>query len=168
VRAWDLAASKKEKKQSDYTAGVKMAKDAEGRYFVLDVQHDRLLPDMRNKLMRQTAELDGRRVRVRLTQDPGQAGVDQIENLTKLLAGFSVTSERPTGPKETRADPLAAQVNIGNVKLLRGSWNHAFIEELRQFPLGAHDDQVDAAADAFNELAMAREVPSVPSVSYRG
>ena len=47
---------------------------------------------------------------------------------------------------------FSAQVNAGNVRLLRGEWNRAFIEELRQFPTGKHDDQVDAVADAFSEL----------------
>jgi phage terminase large subunit-like protein len=31
------------------------------------------------------------------------------------------------------------------------------IEELRQFPQGKNDDQVDAAADAFNELTLANQ-----------
>ncbi|EPG4582547.1 phage terminase large subunit, partial [Acinetobacter baumannii] len=30
--------------------------------------------------------------------------------------------------------------------------NKDFIDELRHFPNGTHDDQVDAASDAFNEL----------------
>jgi phage terminase large subunit-like protein len=41
----------------------------------------------------------------------------------------------------------------GNVLLLLGALNGAFKEELRLFPNGLHDDQVDAAARAFNELA---------------
>lgn len=40
--------------------------------------------------------------------------------------------------------------------MLRGDWNKAFIEELRNFPNGKHDDQVDAGSDAFNELNEAR------------
>ncbi|MNY74781.1 hypothetical protein D3C86_2138900 [compost metagenome] len=36
--------------------------------------------------------------------------------------------------------------------MLRGDWNKDFIEELRNFPNGTHDDQVDAGSDAFNEL----------------
>ena len=36
--------------------------------------------------------------------------------------------------------------------MVRGNWNHAFIEELRDFPFGRKDDQVDALAHAFNML----------------
>ena len=69
-----------------------------------------------------------------------------------MMAGFTVRSERVTGDKSTRASGFAAQVNAGNVRMVRGRWNSAFTEELRQFPLGKHDDQVDAAADAFTEI----------------
>ena len=51
--------------------------------------------------------------------------------------------------------PAAAQAEAGNVRLLRGPWNEAFMDELCSFPAGSHDDQVDAFADALNELALA-------------
>ena len=57
-----------------------------------------------------------------------------------------------TGDKVTRAEPLAAQVNVGNVLMLRGPWNEPLIEEMRLFPNGAFDDQVDALSRAFGEL----------------
>jgi predicted phage terminase large subunit-like protein len=71
-----------------------------------------------------------------------------------MLAGYSIRSERVSGDKATRASGLAAQINAGNVRLVRGAWNSDFLEELRQFPQGKNDDQVDAAADAFNELTL--------------
>jgi predicted phage terminase large subunit-like protein len=70
-----------------------------------------------------------------------------------MLAGFPVAAESISGDKETRAFNFAAQVNAGNVRLIQAPWNKAFIEELRAFPMGTHDDQVDAVADAFNRLA---------------
>ena len=36
------------------------------------------------------------------------------------------------------------------------AWIQPFLDELALFPSGAHDDQVDAAADAFSELALGR------------
>jgi len=36
--------------------------------------------------------------------------------------------------------------------LLRGEWNRAFLEELRTFPNGVHDDQVDGFSRAFSHL----------------
>jgi predicted phage terminase large subunit-like protein len=57
-----------------------------------------------------------------------------------------------TGDKVVRARPFASQVNAGNVVMLRAPWNDAFREELRTFPAGLHDDQVDAASRAFQGL----------------
>jgi len=37
--------------------------------------------------------------------------------------------------------------------LVRAGWNTQLIDECEVFPYGAHDDQVDATAGAFNELA---------------
>jgi phage terminase large subunit-like protein len=48
---------------------------------------------------------------------------------------------------------LADSVNIGLVKLVRGTWNGKFIEEFRHFPFGARKDQVDAAADCYKRLS---------------
>jgi predicted phage terminase large subunit-like protein len=43
-------------------------------------------------------------------------------------------------------------VEAGHVAIVRAPWNRAFLEELRDFPGGTHDDQVDALARAFNTL----------------
>jgi predicted phage terminase large subunit-like protein len=126
--------------------------DAERNIYVLDCVRGQWLTDDRNRQMLLTANLDGRTVRVRIPQDPGQAGVDQVAALTRLLSGFRVKAARPSGDKETRADSFASQVNAGNVYLVRGQWNTSFIEELRAFPLGKNDDIVDAASDAFTEI----------------
>lgn len=150
-RAWDLAASSG---QGDYSAGVRLGVDSHGIWYILDVTRGQWSPDERDAILRQTAALDGPQLKIRLAQDPGQAGVDQAIRLTRMLAGYAVRSERVSGDKSTRASGLAAQINAGNVRLVRGAWNSAFIEELRQFPAGRNDDQVDAAADAFNEATM--------------
>ena len=157
VRAWDLAATKKMgTADPDYTVGVKAMRTAEGRYVVLDVVRVRGGPEEVEALILATAQADGRKVKVRLPQDPGQAGVSQVKHLTAKLAGYRVESERPTGDKATRAAPAAAQVNVGNVSMVRAAWNAPFRAELASFPGGTHDDQVDAFADAFSVIALNR------------
>ena len=37
--------------------------------------------------------------------------------------------------------------------MLEAPWNRAFIDELAAFPLGQHDDQVDALSLAFSRCA---------------
>jgi hypothetical protein len=50
--------------------------------------------------------------------------------------------------------PLAAAAEAGNVMLLEGKWNGAFLDEVEAFGYDCpHDDQVDAAAGAINMLA---------------
>jgi predicted phage terminase large subunit-like protein len=53
---------------------------------------------------------------------------------------------RDSGSKVLRAQPFAAAIEAGNVSLVQGAWNEAFLDEAWAFPAGAHDDQVDAAA----------------------
>lgn len=150
-RAWDLGATEG---AGAYTSGVLMGTDDNGLYYVIDAERGQLSADRAKTTLRSTAVGDGQGVVIHLPQDPGQAGKAQAEQLVRFLAGFNVKAEPVTGSKETRAFSFAAQVNSGNVKIVRGSWNKAFKEELRQFPRGKYKDQVDSASDAFNELAL--------------
>jgi predicted phage terminase large subunit-like protein len=129
-----------------------MGTNEDGFFYVTDLVHGQWATDERDRNIRQTAALDGRKVRIRGAIDPGSAGVDAGKAFVRMLAGYSVTTERVSGPKEVRADPFSSQLNAGNVRLVKGPWNKALIEELRQFPNGKHDDIVDALSDGFSEL----------------
>lgn len=147
TRRWDLAAG-----GGDWTAGVLMG-ERDGQYWVLDVQHAQLPPGANEKLIRNTAETDGRHIPVRIEQEPGSSGVALIDRYARdVLKGYDFKGVRSTGPKVTRAQPLAAACEAGNVKIVRGRWNREFLDELCSFPLGDHDDMVDAAAGAFEDL----------------
>ena len=166
VRAWDLAATedKKNTKPEDgpaYTAGVLIGKRKNGRYFIGDVINRRMnSSDVRNTVLN-TAKADKaahKHVRIRLSQDPGQAGKEQIEQYIKMLSGFSVSAVRETGSKETRAEALSAQwigvegAEIGNVDVLIAPWTEAYLSQMESFPQSAFKDMVDASANGFNEL----------------
>ena len=148
VRAWDLAGSR----DGDFTVGVKLGCTRDNRYIVEHVQRFRGLPNEVEDRILETARADGQRVKISLPKDPGQAGVYQVLSLTRLLAGFDVVSSPESGDKVTRAKPFAAQVNVGNVCLAGGGWVEAYREELRAFPHGKFDDQIDASSRAFMEL----------------
>lgn len=155
VRAWDLAATKQTgSRDPDYTAGVKLMRTQEGRFVVLDVVRLRGGPDEVEQAIVNTAQQDGRAVRVGLPQDPGQAGKQQILYLTRKLAGHRVESSPETGSKDTRAMPVTSQVNVGNFAVVRAPWNRAFLDELAAFPSGAKDDQVDALSRAFSMVGL--------------
>ena len=99
-----------------------------------------------------TAKLDGRTVAISLPKDPGSAGGFVASYLAGQLAGYNVIVSAETGSKAARATPFAAQIEAGNVAIVRANWNHAFLEELRDFPHGTKDDQVDALSRAFSAL----------------
>jgi predicted phage terminase large subunit-like protein len=166
VRAWDQAATEG---RGDYTAGVLMGAGGDGFYYVLDVVRGQWGTDTRNAQIKQTAQLDGHSVAIRGAQDPGSVGVDAALAFTRMLAGFTVKTVKVSGAKDVRADPFSSQVNAGNVRLVAGDWNRDFIEELRKFSGkdGGVDDQVDAASDAFTELAEPELVPFTQS-NYAG
>jgi len=149
ARGWDKAATAG---GGDFTASVKIAKNGTGIFYITDALRGQWDTASRDRTIRQTAELDQMACRQVGEQEPGSGGKESAENFIRLLAGLPVKVERSTANKQERADPFSSQVNAGNVKLVRGPWNKAFIEELRTFPFGSHDDQVDAASLAFNEL----------------
>ena len=89
-----------------------------------------------------------------MEQEPGASGVKVIDDYTRrVLMGYDFQGVKSTGDKQTRARPLASQAQAGNVKLVRGPWINAFLDEAELFPLGSHDDQVDAAAGALAEIS---------------
>jgi predicted phage terminase large subunit-like protein len=153
VRAWDLAATGVTgRNDPDWTVGVKLLRGTDGRYLILDVVRMRGTPHQVEELVVKIAHQDGTKVIVAIPEDPGQAGKSQMAYLTRQLAGFHVISTRETGAKATRAMPLASQVEAGNISIARGEWNAVLIDEMRDFPWGRKDDQVDALVRAFTTL----------------
>jgi predicted phage terminase large subunit-like protein len=118
--------------------------------------------DAAERLIVETAELDHdrwpmKRIVESIPKDPGSAGLSQVNHLSKALAGMNFKFSPETGSKEDRAQPFASQVNGGNVWMVRGDWNAALIEELRNFPTGSFKDQVDALSRAYAEIVSWRK-----------
>ncbi len=149
-RYWDRAATKKtESNDPDYTVGVKMAKDRDGVFYVCDVVRLQESPLHVQNAIKNTASQDGPVCRIGIEQDPGQAGVSEADLLLRMMSGYNIKAYRATKDKVTRASPVSAQAEAGNIKILRGLWNEDFFRELENFPEGAHDDIVDALSGAF-------------------
>lgn len=150
VRGWDLASTKD--KNAARTAGVKIGKTPDGRFVVchaVTVQEEGLIV---RKTIKSCADSDGENVVIDLPKDPGQAGKAQSRDMVAMLAGYRAYTSPETGSKETRAEPFAAQCEAGNVYIVEGSWNEAYLDELTLFPGGKWADQVDASSRAFNRL----------------
>jgi predicted phage terminase large subunit-like protein len=104
------------------------------------------------------ASQDGPQTMIGFMQDPGSAGVSERDNAVRLLAGYNVKVIAASGSKEVRAKPASSQAENGNLKIVRGRWNHDFLSELSNFPEGQNDDQVDALSGAFGLLASGRKI----------
>ena len=154
VRSWDLAGSISE--TAKFTAGVLMGKGCDGCWYIKHVVRGKWIPTERDKVVLQTAKADGQRVKVIVEQEPASGGIAQVDYIIRLLAGYSVEADKGARKKESkvlRASPLASQCGIKNVKLVRGEWNEAYLDELTNFGEEcAFSDQVDASSAAFNYL----------------
>lgn len=169
VRGWDLAATDTDEGGDPaYTASVLLGKRRNGRYIVADATNHRYKADKVRALVLQCARADKaqhRRVRIRMSIDPGQAGKEQAASYVKMLAGFSVSTVRETGSKTARAEPFAAQWQAGNVEVVAGAWTEAFLSQYESFPESKFKDMVDAGSNAFNELEMMNTGTAPPSES---
>ncbi len=151
-RHWDLAATKS--KDAARTAGVLMGKTRDGRFIVRDVKLCQEEAPYVRRLIRSTAQLDGRDVMISFPQDPGQAGKGQAYDLVSMMAGYVAKAEREDGDKALRAEPFSVQCEAGNIYLVKGDWNKIYVDELCGFPSGKWKDQVDASSGAFLRLTM--------------
>lgn len=156
VRYWDKAGTLG---GGAYTVGLLMAEDNKGRFWILDVIRGQWDSDRREKLIFQTAQLDrnyDKRVLIGIEQEPGSGGKDSAQATVRLLRGFRVRLDRPTGDKAMRADPASVQVNAGNVTMKPADWNKELLEEMQFFPHSTYKDQVDALSGAFGLLTKPR------------
>lgn len=156
VRYWDLAATRAEvgRNDPDYTVGALMARSDDGLYWVLDIRRMRGTPREVERLLRHTADADEDGTVIWVEREPGSAGKAYVDHLRgDVLPDVSIYEDKVTGDKVMRASPFASHAEAGFVKMVRGPWNRAMLDELEGFPIGDHDDQVDALSGAYRKLA---------------
>lgn len=154
VRTWDLAATEitTSNKDPDRTCGTLWGRMRNGQYIILDgIRVAKNAANVRDLIV-STAKQDKTMYgtsKIFIPQDPGQAGKDQSRSYAKILTGYSFMSNPVTGNKITRAEPMAAQWQNGNIYMLEGEWNKPYLDEMDGFPDLLHDDYVDSSSDGF-------------------
>ena len=141
VRAWDKAGTEGGRAR---TAGVRIC--------VIDVVKFQHSAAKREKAIKNVAQLDGKKIRIYIEQEGGSGGKESAESSIANLAGFKAYHEPPRGDKESRAEPLAIQLDVSNVEVLAREWTADYINELRKFPVGKYKDQVDATSLGLKKL----------------
>jgi predicted phage terminase large subunit-like protein len=160
VRYWDLASTEKVEGDSsdpDWTVGTLLSRTSDGTFTIEDVARTRSRPADVEALVAGVASMDGPGVPIRIEQEPGASGKAMIAHYVRLLAGYNVAGDRPSGDKRERAAPVSAQAEAGNFRMKRAHWNGALTDELEGFDGSGetgHDDQVDALSGAFNMLTI--------------
>lgn len=141
----DLAISVKS--DSDYSAIVALSRDSAGTVYVRDAQRIRA-PFHQVLQFIQSMAAKWNPVSIAIEQVQYQAAV--VQELTRTTS-LPVHGVRPDKDKLTRFLPLVARYEQRQVKHAPGlpGW---FEEELLSFPVGEHDDGVDALAYAFHAL----------------
>lgn len=148
------------------TAGTLLAWDGM-EWFIEDCVWGQWEPTERDNKMVATALKDRQRYGpnnepdIVIEHEPGSAGVDAYKHTAAKLAGFRVWPDRPTGDKETRAEPWSSQLASGNVYVVddgKHSWDiQAYIDEHVAFPGAKMKDRIDSSSGGFNWLLKKRQ-----------
>ena len=153
IRYWDRAATEKtDANDPAATAGIKLKRLDDGTLVIMHMARGFWSPGGVESSIKNMAAQDGKSVIVGIEQDPGQAGVVEAKQYTKLLQGYTVKLYPARKDKIARALPVSAQAEAGNILVVRGPWNDTFFDEAENFPDGKKKDQVDALSGAFAVL----------------
>lgn len=159
TRGWDLASSEKQRisDDPDYTVGIKLGiqwvdsgvKDEPiPILYITDMIRGRWEAPKRDRIIRDAAIVD-RKIKIGVEGFGGYK--DAYTRVAEVLSGLRIVKKvNLPGDKVAKAETLENPFFFGNVHLLRGDWNDAFIQEVSQFPGGAHDDIVDALTVAYD------------------
>lgn len=153
ARGWDLAIS--EDQASDYTVGALLAFEPEQRLlYIIEMFRKKQAWVKLKSSMFDVVEQDVQRgVHGEGIEAVAGFGVVFSEIKNKFLGRIKVRKRNPKkGGKLLRAQPWFNLIEAGKVYLVRGPWNKDFVEELRTFPDGNHDDQIDGVSVGYEMI----------------
>ncbi len=156
VTGWDRADSNDEA-DLDPTAGVTMVEYEGVKYIVNRIKFRKTAVDRDSAIEKAAKFMKGRWDNYRVVNEvnPGPDGKFAHNHLAARLRphGIVCMSQPVTKNKAARATMFAAGIKYGEVRILANQdWTEDFMEELIRFPNAPHDDQVDAAAHAYNAI----------------
>ena len=146
-RVWDYAHSVKQtqKADPDWTSGTLLTyTKIEGQWhlWIKDVVRMRGKSPERDNVVRAATEKDGAGVAIAV-----ENSLDSKDSVNAMQTALS--GRRTVIPVNIRIDKVARAGYVepifeaGHVHVLRGDWNLDWLTEVKEFPSGKHDDQVD-------------------------
>ncbi len=146
-RIWDLAHTEKQtqKDDPDYTSGTLQSWIFRNGLWELWIKHVgriRARASERDVFIRAATDKDGMGVAIGVENSLDSK--DALSTLDTALKGRrTVIPINIKDDKVARAGFIQPVFEAGNVHILRGDWNMDWFTELKAFPSGKHDDQVD-------------------------
>jgi predicted phage terminase large subunit-like protein len=140
VQSWDTAMSSAP--TSDWSVGTTWGFHREEfKWYLLDVHRERLdYPDLKRAIVRLERKWKADRV---LIEDAGSG--KSLWQEFRAGGELVPVMRKPKGDKEERFNGCLAEVEAGQFLLpVEAPWLEAFKSELKAFPQGKHDDQVDS------------------------
>ena len=162
LRGWDLALS--EKQVADFTAGALLGyHKSSDRIFLMDMQKDKKAWGTAKPWIISRSLYDKEVWGVSRIGVEAVTGfeIGRIELASSLLGELRVEKYNPASRQDklSRAQPWLNKVEAGKFyivcskdttgRVVMPKWVRGFLDELEVFPLGQHDDQVDAVSIAF-------------------
>lgn len=149
VHSWDFTFKKS--KTSDYVVGSEWAKTSNKDYYLLDLVRAKMnFSDSLHAIKAFSKKHNDYRAILVEAKANGEAIIDSVKGEVKKVVPIS-----PKSSKEERAEAIAPMFEAGDVYLPHPSicpWIEDFINELKVFPNGKHDDQVDSMTQALEYL----------------
>lgn len=148
--------AQKTKESSDYSVFQCWGRSTAGKAILLDQirgkwEAPELLVQARAFWLKHKA-IEGQGALRALKVEDKVSGTGLIQTLKR--EGIPVLGIQRGTDKLTRALDASPMVESGNVVLPRNApWLSDFLAEMEAFPNGAHDDQVDPAADAISDIS---------------
>jgi len=146
-RIWDLAhtAKQTQKNDPDYTSGTLLAyvkKNDVWELWIKNVSRIRANAPERDTFIRLVTEKDGGNVTVGI--ENSIESKDALNTMQFILQGRRIV--RPIqckGDKVARMGFVEPIFDAGNVHVYNDDWTLDWLKEVKEFPSGKHDDQID-------------------------
>jgi phage terminase large subunit-like protein len=162
LRFWDMAATEKKIKggkninDPDETVGSLVGMVGDEFRIEDQISGFWLWRDIKENIKR-TALADGPYVRIRIEEEPGSGGKNQVAAMRDFFkedpdlkkVPFDVQGYRPEGDRVQLANYWFAEAAEGQWTVVEGEWNEGFFRQVDSFPLpGVHDDRVTSVSGA--------------------
>lgn len=168
-RFWDLAhtAKQTQKDDPDWTSGTLLAyTKVNGLWhlWIKDVARIRAKSPERNNFILAVTEKDGMNVPVIVENSLDSK--DAVSDMQTILKGRRIV--KPINiktDKVARVGYIEPIFEAGNVHVVRADWNRDWLEEVKAFPSGKHDDQVDNLTAGYFECCQSQGTLQIGRVS---